>query len=170
LEIQTVLRGCPFKAKFIEEASGKKENELNGPGMINYIKNKNVELETFITNKALGIKLDDKDYVNDVNTLLDIKKDLEDIDKNLEENNLLLDTMMESIKALEEEKGMKKEGQKRDQNNENYVKLLKSAKDTKKEINSVIGVEQDKCRVQIKKFEEKLNEERKNLKNKPFYK
>jgi hypothetical protein len=101
LEIQTVLRGCPFKAKFIEEASGKKENELNGPGMINYIKNKNVELETFITNKALGIKLDDKDYVNDVNTLLDIKKDLEDIDKNLEENNLLLDTMMESIKALE---------------------------------------------------------------------
>lgn len=61
LDTKTLLRGCPFKAKFVEEAANKKDNELNGPGMINYIKNKNVELEAFITNKAAGIKLDDKD-------------------------------------------------------------------------------------------------------------
>jgi len=48
------------------------------------------------------------------------------------------------------------------------VKLIKQVKDTKKEIHSVITVESDKCRTQIKKFEEKLNEERKQLKNKPF--
>lgn len=75
---------------------------------------------------------------------------------------------MESINALGDEKGIKKEGTKRDTCYENYIKLLKQAKDTKKEINSVIGVESDKCRTQIKKFEEKLNEERKQLKNKPF--
>jgi len=75
---------------------------------------------------------------------------------------------LESINALGDEKGIKKEGTKRDTCYENYIKLLKQVKDTKKEINSVIGVESDKCRTQIKKFEEKLNEERKQLKNKPF--
>lgn len=80
----------------------------------------------------------------------------------------MLDQLLESINALGEEKGIKKEGTRRDATQDNYVKLIKQAKETKKEINSVIGVESDKCRTQIKKFEEKLNEERKQLKNKPF--
>jgi hypothetical protein len=64
----------------------KKDNELNGPAMINHIKNKNNDIETFISTKSSGIKLDDKDWMNDVNVLLGIKKDLEDIDAGLENN------------------------------------------------------------------------------------
>jgi len=46
--------------------------------------------------------------------LLSIKNDLEDIDNGLDSNYLLLDQLMESINALGDEKGIKKEGQKRD--------------------------------------------------------
>jgi len=101
---------------------------------------------------------------------LAIKKDLETIDKEIERNNLLFDVLLETAKALEEEKGVKKEGQKRDTCQEHWTKLLKLTKDTKKEIGTVIGVESDKSRTQTKKFEEKLNEERKGLKNKAFTK
>jgi hypothetical protein len=52
--------------------------------------------------------------MNDVNVLLSIKKDLEDIDSGLDNNYLVLDQLLESINILGDEKGIKKEGQKRD--------------------------------------------------------
>jgi len=53
--------------------------------MTNYIKNKNTDIENFISAKSAGIKLDDKDWMNDVNVLLSIKKDLEIIDEGLDD-------------------------------------------------------------------------------------
>jgi hypothetical protein len=76
------LRGKSIKTTFVQsETLTKKDNELNGPSMTNYIKNKNNDIENFISAKSTGIKLDDKDWMNDVNVLLSIKKDLEIIDE-----------------------------------------------------------------------------------------
>jgi dynein heavy chain len=80
------LRGKSIKTTFVQsETLTKKDNELNGPSMMSHIKNKNDDITNFISAKSTGIKLDDKDWMNDVNVLLSIKKDLEDIDAGLED-------------------------------------------------------------------------------------
>lgn len=143
---------------------------MNGPVMINYIVNQISLLEDFVATKTEGLTLEGKDYVNDVDVLLAIKHDLLTIEKESERYTLLLDVLLESCNALIDEKNMSKQSKKRDQLQENYTKLLKLAKETKKEIASVIGIESNKCRTQITDFEVELNDQRKNLKNKPFFK
>jgi len=76
--------------------------------------------------------------------------------------------LSESITRLEEEKGIAKEGVKRDKLLDHFTKLVKSAKEVRKEITPNINSEAEKVKSNIKKFEESLNDDRKKLKDQAF--
>lgn len=166
----THIRGSPFRPYFKNGVSAK-NNEPIGPAMNHFINSTISELEEFINLTQDGINIKHKHLGDDVKGLLKVKKHIEDVEERGDEVLLKMDELHESLQMYEKRDHPKDlEIKKLKKLSENWVSLQKKAKEVKKDIAPMVALEADKCKQQIKNFEEELKVYFTNVKKKDFQK
>jgi len=116
-----------------------------------------------------GLTLEEKNYQGDVYTLLQVKNDYESVTSRENDNILLLDVLLESVKKLEGEKIVKGFQARVETCMNKWSQLTVKAVEVKNELESYNKNESEKCLGRIKECEDQLVDEKKRLKEKPFY-
>ncbi|CAG9313552.1 unnamed protein product [Blepharisma stoltei] len=166
----THIRGSPFHPYFKSGVSNKNNDPL-GPAMNNFIHGTLSELEEFINLTQDGINIKHKHLGDDVKQLLKVKKHIEDVEERGDEVILKMDELDEALQMFEKNDHPKdSESKKLKKLTENWVGLQKKAKEVKKDIAPMVATEADKCKQQIKNFEEELKVYFNNVKKKDFQK
>ena len=162
------IRGSPFKPEFEANASPK-NNDPMGPLMNSFVSNTIAELENFISTTQEGINLKNKNTSEDVKALLKVKNHTEDVENRADEILLKTDELSETLAMFEKGTYPKdSETKKLKKISENWVSVQKKAKEVKKDIAPTVATEADKCKNQIKNFEESLKVYSQEIKKKEF--
>nr|SYZ35238.1 PtDNAH9b [Paramecium tetraurelia] len=163
------IRGAPKKAQFLDGV-GIKNNQYTGQQLVNYVTNKNEEINKLIDTSRDNINIKDKNIQEDVNSLLEVMENLKKISDEKENILLLLDENEQILRTLEKH-DMKKETEIKKVNKmqEEWKNLLKISQTVEKDISGPVKQEADKTKEKIKKFEEQLKEYLQGLKKETFY-
>ena len=164
------IRGSPFSPSF-RVGVNPKNNDPIGPTMSHFITGILGELETFISSTADGINIKGKQVSEDVKQLLKIKKHIEEVEERGDFVVLKMDEITESLNMFERENNSREvESRKLKKLAENWGGLQKKAKEVKKDIAPNVATESDKCKGQIRNFEEELKTYSAAIKKKDFQK
>lgn len=164
------IRGSPFNPTF-RLGSNPKNNDPLGPSMAHFISHTLNDLETFITSTQDGINIKGKQVSEDVKQLLKVKKHIEEVEERCDHVILKMDEIGESLNMFEKENsGKESEVRKLKKLTENWGGLQKKAKEVKKDIAPNVASESDKCKTQIRNFEEELKAYAVAIKKKDFQK
>ena len=164
------IRGSPFAPTF-KAGVNPKNNEPVGPLMSQFIGSTLSELDSFITNTQDGINIKGKQVSEDVKQLLKIKKHIEEVEERGDHVVLKMDEITESLIMFERENNSREvDSRKLKKLAENWGGLQKKAKEVKKDIAPNVATESDKCKGQIRNFEEELKTYSAAIKKKDFQK
>ena len=164
------IRGSPFSPIF-RAGANPKNNEPVGPLMTQFIGNTLGELDTFISSTQDGINIKGKQVSEDVKQLLKVKKHIEEVEERGDHVVLKMDEITESLNMFERDNNSKEaEARKLKKLAENWGGLQKKAKEVKKDIAPNVATESDKCKGQIRNFEEDLKTYSAAIKKKDFQK
>lgn len=151
------LRGSPYVVQY-EENSTKNWNKLTGPLMDKYVKSQLDNMKNWIDEKTEGTTpTPEKDVQNNVQNLIIMKDHVEEVLAKNDKTILELDQLDEALKFLHKD-GLAKDNQLRACKKlfDNYNKLKKQAKETKKTIEPFVDNETDKNKNIIKRHEDAL--------------
>lgn len=127
-------------------------------------------LKSFFEETFEGVKTKDKDVEGDVKTLITVKEATEIVQKRNEEIILSLDQLDESLKMFQTHEIAKDSQIKQSKKLfDEWAKLKKAARETKKEIAPYVEAESDKVKNQIRTLEDNLKTYTAELKKRDFY-
>ncbi|OMJ82808.1 hypothetical protein SteCoe_16405 [Stentor coeruleus] len=164
------IRGSPFTPAFKAGASAK-ANDPMGPLMSQFLASTLGELEAFIQTTQDGINIKGKQVSEDVKMLLKVKKHIEEVEEKGDQVVLKMDVITEALSMYERENNSREaDARKLKKLSESWGGLQKKAKEVKKDIAPSVATESDKCKGQIRNFEEELKTYSAAIKKKDFQK
>jgi len=168
--VMEIIRGSPFYTVFTEEGLTPAHNKLDGPMIMENIHKTLEELDQFMKESITGAATKDKDIKGNVKILLKIKECVRVVESRKDELSLKLDVVEEALKLFAKQNRHKEsDSRKLRELTKQWNEVQKIARDTKKEIKSVVEQEQDRTGQNVKAFEEKLKVYATDIKKKEFY-
>lgn len=164
------IRGSPFNSVF--KVGPAEANHMTGALMGQFIDSSLSTLDAFLADTQNGITSNrSKNFSENVRGLLQIKKHIQDVEDKAEDTILRMDEIQESIELFVREGHIKDlESRKLTKLHDQWGALQKVAKDAKKEIAPSVANESEKCKAQIKNFENELKVYTKSIKDAEYQK